>query len=458
MNGHPALALLYLQTIGADPISAQFVYLYKLPVLEIEPNTLATAINVSKGTIGQICDVELNWGGYEETRIFYEAQLSGWDMMLRRPRLQDIRATISAGTASGIIQPRSMDRFCLRMWRGNLVTDQKYDLSTAVNSILTQADELAVRAAELGNRFNPVVEYPALFRKQIPTELPPLRNINHKINIISGSSWIPTYRPSGDRCKQEITDKINNEEISGLVYRAEEDTNAVVMFTQAARDRPKKLRFQLDCSPRNAVTIRTHIPLPTMEEAIEFVAARSLCRKIDFPNGLHNIQIDPDSEKDTTFLCHVGHYRSCVLQQADCNLPATMVRVINEIFRDLIYKDLMIYIDDLIISRKNYKQHVDALRKVLQRLQDPQFWLKESKCQFFIKRLYILGHILTPEGLSADPLKVQTTFDFSEPGNKTQLQGFIAIVNYLSKFLPNLASTAAILTDRHGASRTCRWP
>ena len=82
VNGHPALALIDLQTIGGDLISAQFVYLYKLPVVKIEPKTLATAIKASKGTVDKTCEVELNWAGYEETRIFYVAHLLGWDMSL----------------------------------------------------------------------------------------------------------------------------------------------------------------------------------------------------------------------------------------------------------------------------------------------------------------------------------------------------------------------------------------
>ena len=161
-----------------------------------------------------------------------------------------------------------MDRFPLRMWRGNRVSNQKSDLSTAAHSILARADELAVRAVELEDQFNPVVEFATLFPKEIPRELPPLRKINHKINVIPGSSWIPTYRPSGDRFKQEITDKINSEDMSGRVYRAEDDTNAVVMFTQPKRDRRKEHRFLLDCRPRNAVTIRNHTPLPNIEDAI----------------------------------------------------------------------------------------------------------------------------------------------------------------------------------------------
>ena len=140
-------------------------------------------------------------------------------MILGKPALQDVRATISAGSALVTIQPPAMNRFSMRMWRGNQVTDQKPDLSTAANSILAQRDELAVRAAELDHQFNPVAEFAALFPYEIPGGLPPLRKINHKINIISGSSCRLTYRPSGDRLKQEITDKINREEIPGMAHR-----------------------------------------------------------------------------------------------------------------------------------------------------------------------------------------------------------------------------------------------
>ena len=167
--------------------------------------------------------------------MFQVAHISGWDMIRGKPALQDVTATILAGMAPVTIQPPGMDRFSLPMWRGNRVTDQKSDLSTAANPILARADEVAVRVAELATRFNPVVEFAALFHKEIPRELTPMRKINHKIDMISGSSCIPTYRPSGDRFKEEITDKIDSEEISGSVNSAEEDTNAVVIFSQAKR-------------------------------------------------------------------------------------------------------------------------------------------------------------------------------------------------------------------------------
>ena len=143
--------------------------------------------------------------------------------------------------------------------------------------------------------------------------------------------------------------------------------------------------------------------------------------------------------------------------QGDCNAPAIMVRTLNGIFKDMIYKVLIIYIDDIIISSRNHMQHVQALQKVLQHLQDQEFCLQQTKCHLVTKRSDILANILTREVLSAHPLKLQKIFNFPVPTDKRSLQAFIEIVNYWSKFLPNLVSTARIPSDLPGTTRTGKW-
>ena len=251
-------------------------------------------MKVSKGTVDKTCEVELNCGGYEDTGMIYVAHSSGCDMILGKPALRDTRATISPGTEPVPMQPTGMDRFSLRMWGGNQVTDPKSDLWTAANSILARADELAVRAAEWGYQCYPVVEFAARFPKEIPRKLLPLRKISHKINIIPQSSCIPTYRPSGDRLKQEITNKLNCKEISGRADITEDDNNAVGMFTEPNLDSRKEPWLLLDYRPRNAVTISNHTSVPNIEKGIGFVVDRPLWCKIDLTDRYHNIRLDSD--------------------------------------------------------------------------------------------------------------------------------------------------------------------
>src|SRR5437016_12926204 len=102
-----------------------------------------------------------------------------------------------------------------------------------------------------------------------------------------------------------------------------------------------------------------------------------------------------------------------------------MVRAMNDIFKDMRYNGLAIYIDDLIIYTKPYEEHVALLRKVLRRLGNNKFWLKESQCQFFTKRARLLGHVITPEGQQADLAKITKIMDTPAPKNQKELSALI---------------------------------
>jgi len=69
----------------------------------------------------------------------------------------------------------------------------------------------------------------------------------------------------------------------------------------------------------------------------------------------------------------MGYYGSRIIQQGDCKAPASMVRAIYEYFKDMVFKHLVIYIDDIINFSGTYDEHVATLRKVLQRLLGEKF-------------------------------------------------------------------------------------
>jgi len=123
----------------------------------------------------------------------------------------------------------------------------------------------------------------------------------------------------------------------------------------------------------------------------------------------------------------------------------------------MVFKDLVIYIYDIIIFSETYDEHVAILRKVLQQLLNEKFWLKASKCQFFTKRLDILGQILNPDRLHMEPKKRKRVLDFKVPSNRRELQGILGVVILLSKFCPELASWSSTLSELQGESVRWRW-
>jgi len=117
VNSHPALSLVDLQTTGGDLINAQFMHLYGLPTYGIDKKSLNTAIKGSKRMIFKECDVQMDYGGYTETRTLNVAHLAGWDMILAKPALIALNALIPAGPKPVTIQPAGMAYFALKEWK-----------------------------------------------------------------------------------------------------------------------------------------------------------------------------------------------------------------------------------------------------------------------------------------------------------------------------------------------------
>jgi len=145
------------------------------------------------------------------------------------------------------------------------------------------------------------------------------------------------------------------------------------------------------------------------------------------------------------------------MQQGDRNAPTNMVRGMYEIFNDMVFKDLVIYIDDIFIFSDTYDEHVATLQKFVQRLLAQKLWLKASKYQFFNKRLDIMERILTLDVLHLDPKKGKKVVDFKVPSNCQELRGILGIVILLSKFCPELAPWSSTLSELQGENAPWRW-
>ena len=214
--------------------------------------------------------------------------------------------------------------------------------------------------------YDPIKEFSELFLEEKPTEVHPLSYsmeiMQDRIDLIPDSHWSSRFPSTYNQFKDQITQKINTELETGRVVPSR-SSNAIGMFTQPKRDKPYEARFLFDCIPRNLVTHKDKTPMPSMEQIIDFIGSRHFRSKLDLTDGYHNIRIHPESVKDSTFCCHMGKYDSLVMQQGDCNAPATMMRAINFLFKNI--QDLMIDLDDILIANYTYEEHINTIRAVM---------------------------------------------------------------------------------------------
>jgi hypothetical protein len=88
------------------------------------------------------------------------------------------------------------------------------------------------------------------------------------------------------------------------------------------------------------------------------------------------------------------------------NAPAYFMYLMNKVLMEYLDKFVVMFIDDILIFTKNEEEHDEHLRLVLQMLRESQLYAKLNKCEFWLKEISFLGHIISEGGISIDPSKV----------------------------------------------------
>jgi hypothetical protein len=139
------------------------------------------------------------------------------------------------------------------------------------------------------------------------------------------------------------------------------------------------------------------------------------------------------------------------------NSPATFMTVIDEAFRPLLDKCVIIYINDILVYSPNPKEHEKHLRQVLEVLRKNQLYGKIEKCDFFKDSIEYLGHIVSADGIKTDPSKVETICNWLRPTNLKEIQLFLGMCNYYHCFIMNYSTIALPLTDLTHKDIPFKW-
>ena len=104
-----------------------------------------------------------------------------------------------------------------------------------------------------------------------------------------------------------------------------------------------------------------------------------------------------------------------------------------------------IYIDDILMTGKDIKEHLRNLGEVLRWLKEAGMKVKCEKCFFLLSEVEYLGHVISSAGLRSSEAKAAAFIGAPAPMNETELKSFLALLNYYAKFLPNFATVLAPL-------------
>jgi len=218
------------------------------------------------------------------------------------------------------------------------------------------------------------------------------------------------------------------------------------------------LRLVQDYQALNSMMVKNKYPLPLISELISQLRGARYLTKLDIHWGFNNVRIKPGDEWKTAFRTNRGLFKPLVMFFGMTNSLAIFQTMINDIFRDLIAEGIIVvYLDNILIFTRTEEEHIKAIRRVLQVLQEHKLFLYLEKCEFCKERIEYLGLVILENEVSMDPVKVTGVREWPTLENKTDIQAFLGFVNFYQRFIWDFSAKARPLFDLTRSEQVWTW-
>jgi hypothetical protein len=101
--------------------------------------------------------------------------------------------------------------------------------------------------------------------------------------------------------------------------------------------------------------------------------------------------------------------------------------------------------------------HDEHLRVVLQKLTENQLYAKLRKCEFWLKEVSFLGHIIFEGGISVDPSKVKNVLSWKTPQNISDIRSFLGLAGYYRRFIKGFSKISRPMMELLAKGNTFEW-
>ncbi|KAL4023218.1 hypothetical protein IC575_016969 [Cucumis melo] len=313
------------------------------------------------------------------------------------------------------------------------------------------ASVVDTREVDVSLSSEPVVrDYPDVFPEELPG-LPPHREVEFAIELELGTVPISRapYRMAPAKLKelkvqlQELLDK-------GFIRPSVSPWGAPVLFV---KKKDGSMRLFIDYRELNKVTVKNRYPLPRIDDLFDQLQGATVFSKIDLRSGYHQLRIKVGDVPKTAFRSRYGHYEFIVMSFGLTIAPSVFMDLMNRVFREFLNTFVIVFIDDILIYSKTEAEHEEHLRIVLQTLRDNKLYAKFSKCEFWLKQVSFLGHVVSKARVSVDPAKIEAVTDWTRPSTVSEVRSFLGLAGYYRRFVENFSRIATPLTQltRKGA-------
>ncbi|KAK8647250.1 hypothetical protein V6N13_120998 [Hibiscus sabdariffa] len=370
-------------------------------------------------------DLILGMDGLSEHRVFLDCESK-----IASLKTPDDRTVILVGERRGylsnVVSVLTADRMIRKGY--------EVFLATILNTkgSLSQIEEIQT-----------VREFPDVFPEELPG-LPPDRDVEFEIETYPGSAPVSMapYRMAPKELKelkvqlQELLDR-------GFIRSSSSPWGAPVLFV---KKKDGSLRLCIDYQKLNKLTVKNKYPLPRIDDLFDQFRGATVFSKIDLRSGYYQLMVKDSDVAKTAIRTRYGHYEFLVMPFGLTNALAAFMDMMSLVFRPYLDQFVVVFIDDILIYSRSEAEHVEHLRIVLQALRDHRLYAKLSKCEFWLKKVTFLGHVVSAEGIQVDPSKIEAIVSWKQPKNVSEIRSFLGLAGYYRRFVEGFSIIAAPLT------------
>ncbi|XP_041434006.1 uncharacterized protein LOC121398770 [Xenopus laevis] len=208
------------------------------------------------------------------------------------------------------------------------------------------------------------------------------------------------------------------------------------------RKKDGSVRLCVDYRTLNRRTIPDQYTLPRIEDSLEALSGSKWFTVMDLRSGYYQVPMSPEDQEKTAFICPLGFYQFTRMPQGICGAPATFQRLMEKVLGDLCPRECLVYLDDIIVFGSTLEEHHERLIRVIDRLQEEGLKLSIDKCKFGRTSVHYVGHIVSAEGVSTDPAKIEAVVNWPQPNNLTELRSFLGFCGYYRRFVEGYSKLA----------------
>jgi hypothetical protein len=179
--------------------------------------------------------------------------------------------------------------------------------------------------------------------------------------------------------------------------------------------------------------------------------------KIDLRSGYHQLKVRECDIPKTAFVSRYNIYEFMMMSFGLINALTYFMYMMSKVFMEYLYKFIVVFIDDILVYSRNEEEHEGHLRLVLQKLRDHKLYAKLSKCEFWLKQVGFLGHVVSKGGISVDPSKDQDVLSSKAPTSVSDIWSFLGLAGYYRRFIEGFLNLSKPMTELLEKDKQFKW-